>query len=250
MGMETALPTRFAFLVLEEHPWGRAMLRMLLARGQVPGLIIQEHSAVSDEEREKFLTRMAGQPVAPAIAEQTAGRAIAMHFVPNHNDPRCRALLEAFQPNLVVLGGTRIIRRNILEVGASFINAHPGLLPWLRGSSSVGWALYQNLPIGATVHFIDPGIDTGDIILRRELPVYRQDTYETLNYRVAELAAQLIAETLDLFAQGSVPRLPQELEIGQTYKVIPEDLLAEGKARLAEGRYAHFASTNNNPRLD
>ena len=240
-------PLRFAFLILEEHPWGRAMLRQLLARGHVPGLIIQEVSAVSDEERVKFLMRMAGQPVAPTLEEQISGQAAAVHAVSNHNDPECRALLEGFQSDLVVLGGTRIIRRSILEVGVPFVNAHPGLLPWLRGSASVGWALYHDLPIGATVHFIDPGIDTGDMILRRTLPVYRSDSYETLNHRVAELAALLMAETLDLFAQGSVLRHPQDRHVGQTFKVIPDDLLAEGKQRLSDGRYTHFATGGEDP---
>ena len=90
---------RFAFLVLEEHPWGRAMLRRLLANGHQPGLIIQEVSAVADEEREKFLTRMAGQPVASTIAEQVRERSIVVESVPNHNDPACRALLNQFQQN-------------------------------------------------------------------------------------------------------------------------------------------------------
>ena len=121
------------------------------------------------------------------------------------------------------------------------VNCHPGLLPWLRGSASVGWALYKDLPQGATAHFIDPGIDTGDIIVRRRLPVHRTDTYESLCSRVAILAAELMAETLRLFAEGDPPRVPQERDEGETFKVIPDDLLEEGKRRLAEGRYSHFA---------
>ena len=53
----------FAFLVLEEHPYGREMLRILLERDFVPSLIVQEVSGVGDVEREKFLARIAGQPV-------------------------------------------------------------------------------------------------------------------------------------------------------------------------------------------
>ena len=234
---------RFAYLVLEEHPWGRAMLRQLLERGHRPGLIIQEVSAVGDEERQKFITRMAGQPLAPPIAEQVEGLKLRLEAVGNHNDLACLALLDEYRPELVVLGGTRILRKHLLEFPAPFINAHPGLLPWLRGSASVGWALYLNQPIGATVHFIDTGIDTGDIILRRELPVTRGDTYESLNYRVAELAGLLMAEVLDMFLHGEVPHEQQDSSVGQTYKVIPDDLLAQAKARLAEGQYGHYAET-------
>ena len=79
--------------------------------------------------------------------------------VDDHNHPACRAMLQA-KPELVVLGGTRIIRAFLLAIP---INAHPGLLLHLRGSASVGWALYKDLPIGATVHCVDPSIDTGSI---------------------------------------------------------------------------------------
>jgi len=233
---------RFAFLVLEEHPYGREMLRALLDHGFIPEVIIQEVSDVGDVEREKFLARMAGQPLAPSINRQVTGRNIPVYAVANHNDAACQDRLRAFRPELLVLGGTRIIKPAVLEIpSVATLNSHPGLLPWLRGSASVGWALYKDMPVGATVHFIDPGIDTGDIIYRQHLPVYRQDTYESLNGRVAVLAADLMRRALQAFADGDVPRIPQNRDEGETLKVIPEDLLNEGKHRLAEGRYSHYA---------
>lgn len=231
----------FAFLVLEEHPYGREMLRILLERDLVPSLIIQEVSAVGDVEREKFLTRIAGQPVPPRLTQLITGRKIPFYCVANHNDATCREFLEAEKPDILVLGGTRIIKTSILETPRrATVNAHPGLLPWLRGSASVGWALYKDMKQGATAHFIDPGIDTGDIIVRRELPVYRKDTYESLNARVATLAAELMAESLTFLANGEAPREAQDRNVGETFKVIPEDLLEEGKRRLTEGRYSHY----------
>jgi methionyl-tRNA formyltransferase len=232
----------FAFLVLEEHPWGREMLRTLLDAGFVPSIVIQEVSRIGDEEREKFLKRIEGQQVPPRLNQLVAGRRIPVYCVGNHNDATCAELLKADAPDVLVLGGTRIIKPHLLEVPArATVNCHPGLLPWLRGSASVGWALYKDLPQGATAHFIDPGIDTGDIIVRRELPVHRTDTYESLCSRVAILAAELMAETVRFLAQGEPPRVPQEPDEGETFKVIPDDLLEEGKRRLAEGRYSHYA---------
>jgi methionyl-tRNA formyltransferase len=233
----------FAFLVLEEHPWGREMLRTLLERGFEPAVIIQEVSRVGDEERDKFLKRITGQPVPPRLTELVAGRNIPVYCVANHNDAACANLLKSRAPAVVVLGGTRIIKPHVLEIPTrATVNCHPGLLPWLRGSASVGWALYKDLPQGATAHFVDPGIDTGDIIIRRELPVSRRDTYESLCSRVAILAAELMAETLASLATGEAPRMPQERHVGETHKVIPDDLLEEGKRRLAEGRYSHAVS--------
>jgi methionyl-tRNA formyltransferase len=205
-------------------------------------MIIQEVSAVGDEERKKFLTRIAGQPVPPRLTELITGKNIPVFCVSNHNDEFCQKLLSADKPDLLVLGGTRIIKPNILEIPhLSTVNSHPGILPWLRGSASVGWALYKDMPQGATVHYIDPGIDTGDIITTRQLPVYRRDTYESINYRIAILAGELMAEAVTQIAQGDVSRTPQDLTVGETLKVIPDNLLEEGKQRLEEGSYSHFA---------
>jgi methionyl-tRNA formyltransferase len=232
----------FAFLVLEEHPYGREMLRILLENNLVPSVIIQEVSAVGDVEREKFLTRMAGQPLPPRLTQLINGKKIPVFCVANHNDAVCKELLADDKPDVLALGGTRIIKPNILEIPRrATVNAHPGLLPWLRGSASVGWALYKDMPQGATVHFIDPGIDTGDIIIKRKLPVYRHDTYESINYRIATLSGELMADSLTLLANDEAPRTPQDRNVGETFKVIPDDLLEEGKRRLSEGRYSHFA---------
>lgn len=233
----------FAFLVLKEHPYGREMLRILLERGFVPALIIEEDSEIADEERAKFLTRIAGQPVPPAIAALADGYDIPRIEVPNHNGKRCQRALEALQPELLVLGGTRIIHERILRIPPrGTLNSHPGLLPWLRGSSSVGWALYKDLPVGSTCHFINTGIDTGPIVLRRELPVYRGETYEQIVRRVLTLSGELMAETLAMLEAGPVETIPQDPAVGETLRVIPPELLAEAKRRLAEGRYSHYAA--------
>jgi hypothetical protein len=58
-----SMALRFAFLLLEEHPWGREMLRVLIERGYEPELIVEEVSDVAEVERGKFLTRMAGQHI-------------------------------------------------------------------------------------------------------------------------------------------------------------------------------------------
>jgi methionyl-tRNA formyltransferase len=232
---------RFAFLVLEEHPYGREILRILLEQGFRPGLVIDEVSPVANEEREKFLTRIAGQPVPPATTDLIAGLGVSRREVGNHNDPVCREMLEVFGPELVVLGGTRILRSHILATPSrGTVNAHPGLLPWLRGSSSVGWAIYKDMAVGSTVHFVEAGIDTGPIILQRELQVRRGDTYEYLVRRTLTLSGELMAETLRMFEDGEVQGAPQDISVGETLRVIPPELLAEGKARLAAERYSHF----------
>lgn len=232
----------FAFLVLKEHPYGREMLRILLENELTPSIIIQEVSEVADLERDKFLQRISGQPVPPSMTDLISGRNVQVYSVPNHNDVSCKQLLEADKPEILVLGGTRIIKADILDIPVrATVNSHPGLLPWLRGSASVGWALYKNMPQGATAHFIDSGIDTGDIIVSRQLPVFRNDSYESINYRIAILAGELMAESIASLAAGNAKSTPQDLNVGETFRVIPDDLLQEGIQQFAEGCYSHYA---------
>jgi methionyl-tRNA formyltransferase len=241
LNKEGFMSLHFAFLMLKEHPYGREILRILLERGFRPGLIIEETSSVADEERQKFLTRIAGQPAPPTVINLVAGLDIPRREVSNQNDSTCQEMLETFAPELVVLGGTRIIHPDILTIPRrGMVNAHPGLLPWLRGSSSVGWALYKNMPIGSTVHFVEAGIDTGPIILWRQLPVRRGETYEQIVRRVLTLSGELMAEVLALLAVGEVLKIPQDKVIGETLRAIPPELLEEAKTRLVEGRYSHF----------
>ena len=58
---------KFAFLLLKEHPYGREMLSQLLSENFIPSIVISEDSSIGDKEREKFLKRIEGNPVAPTI---------------------------------------------------------------------------------------------------------------------------------------------------------------------------------------
>jgi methionyl-tRNA formyltransferase len=151
-------------------------------------------------------------------------------------------MLQEYGPDLVVLGGTRIIRPSLLAVpSGGTVNAHPGLLPLLRGSSSVAWALYKDLPVGSTVHFVDAGIDTGPVLLQRRLPMRRGERYEQIVRRVLTLSGELMAEALTCIERGTAQPKPQDPAAGETLRVIPPELLAAAKSRLAVGHYSHFS---------
>lgn len=71
------------------------------------------------------------------------------------------------------------------------INAHPGLTPLVRGLDSLKWAIYDGEPVGNTLHFVDAGVDSGDIIAQRALPVWKTDDF-------ALIAARLYRDEIDL----------------------------------------------------
>ena len=105
----------FIFLAIREHPWGREMLSQLLAAGFKPSLIIEEFSEGGEIEREKFEFRIGTHPLASTMKSQSAEHDIPFVEVPIHNDEHCMEHIEKAAPELIVFGGTRIIRGKILE---------------------------------------------------------------------------------------------------------------------------------------
>ncbi|MBN2336880.1 hypothetical protein JXL21_15095 [Candidatus Bathyarchaeota archaeon] len=233
---------QFVFMVLEEHPYGREMLMQLMEAGHTPMAVVEEAGPIADEEREKFLERIKGYRIAPTFDELLEGRDVPRYKVPHHNKRQCRELLEELKPDLGVLGGTRILRKRILQIPPDgMLNSHPGLLPEVRGSASAAWSIYYDVPIGSTCHFIDPDIDTGDIVARRVIPVHRGDTYETLCWKTLVMAGTLMTEAVTMWKNDALTRTPQGESELPTFKVAPPEVLEVVRRKLAEGTYRHFA---------
>lgn len=234
---------KFAFLLLKEHPYGREMLRQILSEGFIPSVIIEEDSEIADEEREKFLKRIEGNPIAPSIQEQVKELGIKIESVAIHNSQQVMPMIKDSELDLIVFGGTRIIRGEILDLPKDgVINSHPGLLPECRGSASPAWSVYHDIPIGSSTHFCDNGIDTGHLLLRREVLVKRGMTYEDLCFETLLLAGILMKEALMAYDEGrwSELRRPQGESENPTFRNAPEEILKIVKQKLSDETYRHY----------
>lgn len=234
---------RFLFMVMKEHPFGREMLSQLLEAGLRPHLILEENSRVGDAERRKFLERIHGHPVGRPIAALAGERDIKVVSVPMHNDEHCMEPIREVDPDLIVLGGTRIIRGEILAFPRDgVLNSHPGLLPECRGSASPAWSVYHDIPIGSSCHFCTSEIDAGDLVGRREIPVHRGDGYEDLCYQTLVMAATLMREALQAYLEGRLAdcRQPQGPSPHPTFKNMPDKLLEVVRSKLRDQIYAHY----------
>lgn len=110
-------------------------------------------------------------------------------WVYSANSQECRKLLQVLNPDVVVLGGTRILNSETLGcLKVPFLNIHAGITPLYRGVHGGYWALANNDPqnCGVTVHFVDTGIDTGNILVQATIEVTSEDNFTT--YPILQLA--------------------------------------------------------------
>jgi methionyl-tRNA formyltransferase len=108
-----------------------------------------------------------------------------------------------------------VVPRAVLEVPRIGVtNLHPALLPFNRGWHTPSWAILDQTPIGATLHFMDEGLDTGDIVAQIQLEIEPDDTADQLYQRLLRLEVKLFADAWPLLASGDPPRIPQADDTG------------------------------------
>ncbi|MBR0424532.1 MAG: methionyl-tRNA formyltransferase [Clostridia bacterium] len=122
------------------------------------------------------------------------------------------AALEAFAPDLMVTAafGQLLGAKNLAVPKFGTINVHGSLLPSYRGASPIQTAILNGDRVtGVTTMFTDIGMDTGDMLLRQEVEIAADDTYETLSEKLSVVGASLLSETLDRLEAGTLTRIPQ-----------------------------------------
>jgi phosphoribosylglycinamide formyltransferase-1 len=130
------------------------------------------------------------------------------------NAPDTVARLQELRPKVVLVVGTRIISREVLSaVQAPFINYHDGITPKYRGIHGGYWASAQNdlVNFGATVHLVDPGIDTGEVLYQVRLRPSGEDNYATFSYLQLAAALPLLVRAAEDAIGGTVT--PQTVEL-------------------------------------
>jgi len=124
-----------------------------------------------------------------------------------------RAQLQALRPDaIIVVGYGRIIPPWMLELPHyGNINVHASLLPKYRGAAPVQWAIAQGETVsGVTTMLLNEGLDTGDILLQKEMAIRPEDTAVTYAPRLAELGADMIVETLRGLEDKTIKPVPQD----------------------------------------
>lgn len=115
-------------------------------------------------------------------------------------------------PDLIITAAYgQILPKTILDIPSlGCINVHASLLPKYRGASPIQQAVMDGeTQTGITIMYMDVGMDTGDIILQREIPIHPGENSGDLHERLADLGGQALRESLRLFAEGKPVGIPQ-----------------------------------------
>jgi methionyl-tRNA formyltransferase len=159
----------------------------------------------------------------------------------NQNSNEAVAQLKKWAPDLIVFAGGNVLRRELLQAPRlGVVNVHLGLLPEIRGMSSPEWSLLKGVPLVVTIHYMDSGIDTGRILLRREFPELKQcDSLERLRNRLIALGIEELLAVIRNLDQGSIsPYTQPQLDQDNQFFVIHERLRALAAERLVAARSA------------
>lgn len=215
-----------------DKPLGRAVAHALQRRfGRVESIVLQRKpriASVAHRARRVGLRKAAGQLMLLSVYGAFAARLAAarrericaqhrldssplppdsVHRVSSLDADETISLLQRLAPDVVVVFHTPIISARVLaSVKASFINLHGGITPTYRGNYATYWALvsrdYENC--GATVHLVDEGVDTGDIIYQTKARPTAEDNFFTYQYFQTAEGMPLLLQAVDDVLSGSL----------------------------------------------
>lgn len=159
-----------------------------------------------------------GKNVKPPPVKKTAQAADVPVFQPKKVKRNEEALdkLRQWDPDLVVVAAYgQILPESILELPRlGCVNIHASLLPEYRGAAPINWAIVRGEEkTGVTIMQMDVGLDTGPMLMKREIPIPDDMTAQELHDQLSELGAEVVVEALDKLAAGVLEPEPQDDEL-------------------------------------
>jgi methionyl-tRNA formyltransferase len=123
-------------------------------------------------------------------------------------------------PDLGILAWwPKLLKKPLLEFPKlGFINTHPSLLPYNRGKHYNFWALVEQSPFGVSLHFVDEGVDTGDVVAQQPIPYDWEDTGGTLYQKAMEAMVALFKNSYPAIRRFNIERRSQDRQKGSFHK--------------------------------
>ena len=208
--------------------WTRVQTRLSEGRiTQMPNLAQQTGPALPIENN--------GSRGAVTVLEFCQQAGIPAVEVDSINSDEAISSLREHEIDLFVYAGAGILRKRLIEAARlGVLNAHMGMLPGYRGMNVTEWAAWNGDPVGCSVHLIDSGIDTGDILLVREVDVSGAGNVDAMRDVVDKNQVELLGEVVRyVVSTGELPpRRAQAAEEGLQYYRMHPDLVNKLNQRL------------------
>ncbi|MBI4534363.1 MAG: methionyl-tRNA formyltransferase [Candidatus Melainabacteria bacterium] len=168
-------------------------------------------AVVAQPDRPAGRGRKVQQPPTKILAEKHGVQV----FQPEKlsRSPEIVEAMRALRPDVLVTAAFgQILRRAVLELAPyGVVNLHGSLLPKYRGAAPINWAIINGETVtGVTTLFSDEGIDTGPMLLKRQVAIGADSTAEDLNKLLAEIGASVVVETLEAIKTMSIKPEPQD----------------------------------------
>ena len=163
----------------------------------------------------------------------------------DQNAPDSIARLQEWSPDLIIFTGGNILRSQLLDVPRlGVLNVHLGLLPEIRGMSTLEWSLLTRVPVGVTIHYIDAGIDTGPILRRYEFPCAADCvSLSDLRNRLIAFGVEKLSDVVSSLDRGTLSATEQvDLDGDNQFFVMHEWLQARAAERLTKSRVGPVAA--------
>ncbi len=141
------------------------------------------------------------------VKEAALAHGIEVYQPRKIREPECVEKLKQYNADImVVIAFGQILPKEILEMTPyGCVNVHASLLPKYRGAAPIQWSIIDGEEVtGVTTMQMDEGLDTGDMLLKTEVPITAEETGESLHDKLAEAGAALCVETLAKLQEGSI----------------------------------------------
>jgi len=165
---------------------------------------------VTQPDREKGRGRALAATPAKVLAERRGVKVLQPRRI---KEPPAIEELRALRPEVqVVVAYGQILPRAVIDIPPlGTVNVHSSLLPRYRGAAPIHWAVVDGeRETGVTTMLIDEGLDTGPTLLARSTPIGPEETAPELEARLGPLGAEVLLETLDGLARGTLTPRPQD----------------------------------------
>ena len=174
--------------------------------------------AIQRKERPRFMRTilpLANTSLHSSILQTAWARELPVWEVQRLADPETLNTLAAYQPDIICVAcfSMRIPRVIIDLPPLGCLNVHPALLPANRGPVPLFWTFREGHDTtGVTIHLIDEGMDSGDILAQEAFPVPDGISYDALEWQCTQVGKTLLARTVWSLFTGQALRIPQEKE--------------------------------------